>query len=78
MKALIIQKKKILPKAHDLQYLGKQISLPSEILETCKRINKFYTYTRYPDTPDLDLNKSEIETHIKQTEEILKWIIKQI
>ena len=78
LKAILIKKEKQLVKNHDLVYLGNKLSLPENYLNYCKEISPFYTINRYPDIPEINLTKKNIETYLCWTREILEWCEKQI
>lgn len=78
LKALIIKQSGQLLKSHDLLLLAKRANAPSKIQQYCKELSPAYQYTRYPDVPfDEDLNSLSSQ-FIKYTEEILKWVKKNL
>ena len=76
-KALLIVKTGKFPKIHDLTRLAKLTGCPEKILELCAKLNPAYTVSRYPDSLK-KYSKEECEEIMKYTEEILKWIKKNL
>ena len=73
-----MKKTNILLKTHDLVLLAKKVNTPKKIFDFCKELNPVYLYTRYPDIPsedDLDVKANEF---VNYSEEILKWVEKNI
>lgn len=78
LKSLILDKKKQLIKVHDLVKLGKEINLPQNLLNYCKEITQSYIYSRYPDIKEPKNMNVIASNFLKYTEEILKWVKKQL
>jgi uncharacterized protein len=53
LKALYIEKYNEIRKIHDLVLLARKLELPTEIIDSCIRLNKVYIETRYPDASDI-------------------------
>src|SRR3989338_2094766 len=49
LKALLIQTSGKFPKIHDIVALARMTNAPPEVVNNCKKINPYYTETRYPD-----------------------------
>ena len=82
LKALLIKKTNELIKIHDLIILGRKVDLPEDILALCDRLNSVYTDTRYGDVgmdlPSKRFNKDNSNEFLNLTQEILKWLKKNI
>lgn len=78
IKALLLKKKGEIIKVHDLVNLGKEVSLPGNLIDYCKEITQSYIYSRYPDIERPKNLKLIASNFIKYTEEILKWIEKYL
>ena len=46
LKALLLKKSGKIRKIHDLVELGKNVNLPSDLLDSCKELTLSYVYTR--------------------------------
>lgn len=78
LKALLIKKSGKIRKIHDLVELGKNVGLPSNLLNNAKELTLAYTYSRYPDVQEVkNLNKI-VKKFLKVSGEILKWVQKQL
>jgi len=78
LKALHIKKYKELLKVHDLVLLAKKVNAPKNIIEYCKKLSPAYQYTRYPDSIPIDNLHQIAYEFLNYTEEILKWVKKNI
>ncbi len=78
LKALYIKNNKRLIRTHDLVVLSRELKAPENIQEFCKLLTPAYHYTRYPDIPRNENLKDEIRGLLKSSEEILKWVKKNI
>ena len=47
-----------LKKVHDLVYLGKNLNLPDNLIDFCKKITPIYIYSRYPDEIPVEILKT--------------------
>jgi len=79
LKAILVEKKKKVPKTHDLLDLLKQTELPypRETLEFLQELNPYYNPIRYPDAPEvvsLKLRRQKAEKILKLTQETIKWL----
>ena len=77
LKGLLIKRKNTFPKVHDLTKLAKLNNTPLEIIKLCAKLNPAYTASRYPDAP-IKYTKEDCKKIIKYSQEILKWIKKNI
>ena len=78
LKALLLKKSGKIRKIHDLVELGKNVNLPSDLLDSCKELTLSYIYARYPDIQEVkNLNKIA-KKFLKVSEDILKWAKKQL
>lgn len=78
LKAVLLSKTGKIRKIHDLVELGKNVDLPSELLNSCKELTLAYIYSRYPDIKEVkNLNKI-VKKFLKVAEDILKWARKQL
>jgi len=78
LKALLLKKSGKIRKIHDLVELGKEVGLSSELLNETKELTLAYTYARYPDIEEVkNLNKIA-KKFLHVSEEILKWVKKQL
>ncbi len=78
LKSLLIKRFGDFPRIHDLVRLGKDVKLPSELSEGLKELTLSYIYTRYPDIegePDL---KEKSLNFLNITDNILKWVKKNL
>ncbi|OGI15435.1 hypothetical protein A3K63_01795 [Candidatus Micrarchaeota archaeon RBG_16_49_10] len=78
LKALLLKRKGSIRKVHDLVELGKDNSLPRNLLDYCKEITQSYTYSRYPDIDEPEDIREISKKFLKYTEEILKWTEKKL
>ena len=78
LKALYIKKFDSLFKTHDLILLAKRLNAPKKITDYCNELNPAYSYTRYPDVPNLENLKLMSSNLIKFAEEILEWVKKSL
>src|SRR3989344_7551777 len=77
-KSLFLKNNSRIKKIHDLVELGKDIKLPDNLLNYCKEITQSYIYSRYPDIEQPKNIKEISSNFISYTEQILKWIKKQL
>ena len=78
LKSVLIKKEKRLIKNHDIIYLGNLLDLPKDYLDYCKEISPFYVVNRYPDIPEINLTRENVEKYFSWAQEILEWCEKQI
>ena len=82
LKALYLKKFKKVKKIHNLVILAKDLGLPTNLVDKCDKLNPIYIDTRYPDAsgdvPYKRYNKEKSEHDVKLSEDILKWIKKNI
>ena len=64
-------------KVHDLNFLGKKVGLPADLLKICNRISTFYTDSRYPDSMT-EFDEDNVESSIKDAESVITWVKKKI
>ena len=75
LKAVSLKEKNKIKKIHDLVGLGKDCSLPQNLIDYCKELTLAYIYSRYPDIKEENKSIESISsTFLKYTKEILKWI----
>ncbi len=78
LKSLLLQKSGKIRKIHDLVELGKNVGLPSNLLDGAKELTLSYTYARYPDVQEVkNLNKI-VKNFLSVSKEILKWVEEQL
>ena len=78
LKAFNIKLNKELIKTHDLVLLARKVKAPQDIENFCKELTAIYQYTRYPDVSNEELNPEEVEKFQKYSEEIIKWVKKNL
>ncbi len=82
LKALFLKMAGEIPKVHDLVFLAKKLKLPEKLYQYCKQISPFYMQTRYPDAKGFkrlsEFSFDECEQSVKNAEEILAWIEKEL
>ena len=82
LKSLLIKKKKKIIKVHDLVILGREIGLQKDFLKKCEQLTKVYIETRYgivgDYVPSKKFTKRNSADYLKISEEILKWVKKNI
>ena len=49
LKAILIEKDRLIPKVHDLVFLAKKAGIDGDLLSRCDELAKVYLETRYPD-----------------------------
>ena len=54
------------------------MDLPKDYLDYCKEISPFYVVNRYPDIPEINLTRENVEKYFSWAQEILEWCEKQI
>ncbi len=74
LKAVQIADRGEYDRTHNLVELGKDI-VPSQYLQLLGRLNPAYTGFRYP---DIDASIENVEDRLKEVEELLSWIRKQL
>ncbi|MBI2452487.1 HEPN domain-containing protein [Candidatus Pacearchaeota archaeon] len=78
LKALYIKKFARLIKTHDLVLLARELKVPQNLEEFCKKLTPAYQYTRYPDiTKEIDL-ENKINEFMEYSKEIIKWVKKNL
>ena len=75
-KAVLIKKKKGLPKSHDCFVLAKTSGASENIVHLADSISPYYFRTRYPDALLVNISKEDIERVSKAAKEVLLWIKK--
>jgi len=78
LKAVMLKEKNTLKKIHDLVALGKEVALPSNLLEYCKEITSSYIYARYPDIEEQEDMEGIAKRFLIFSEEVLQWIRKKL
>ncbi|MFZ2455319.1 MAG: HEPN domain-containing protein [Candidatus Altiarchaeia archaeon] len=78
LKALLIKKEGDLIRAHDLVLLARRLNAPKNILESSKELAPAYTYSRYPDMPEIKDIDIKSKIFIDYAEGIIKWVKKQL
>lgn len=78
LKALSLKEEGKIKKIHDLVELGKDVNLPSDLIDYCKELTLAYIYSRYPDVKEEKNMRSVSANFLKYTKEILKWTGKKI
>ena len=73
LKALHIKEHAELIKTHDLNFLGKKVGLPNNLLKACNRITTFYVESRYPDSY-AEFDEGKVSVSIKDAEKVIKWV----
>lgn len=73
LKALYIEKHSELIKTHDLNFLGKKVGLPGDLLKACNRISTFYVESRYPDSY-AEFDEGRVSVSIKDAERVIEWV----
>lgn len=72
LKALYILRKNELWKIHDLVKLGKELSAPQDILDSCERLNQHYIATRHP--VDAEYSGEDVSEAIEDSEKVIEWV----
>jgi len=78
LKSLYLKNNDKIKRVHDLFELGKDVKIPSNLLNYCKEITQGYTYSRYPDIEEPQDIDEISSSFIEYTKEILKWIEKNL
>ena len=78
LKALSLKKTGKIRKIHDLVELGKNVDLPSDLLDHAKELTLAYIYTRYPDVEEVKNFDKIVKKFLGVSEDILKWVRKQL
>ena len=77
LKSLLIETTGKFPKIHDLVSLGKLSKIPNDLIDKLKELTLAYTYSRYPDIEEANLEeKSSI--FLKISREVLEWVKKKL
>jgi len=78
LKAFILQNGQEFKKIHDLMKLLKKCILIDrnleEIIDDCRKLNKYYSRARYPDDLFIDYTIEEAEEAIKSAERVVNFI----
>lgn len=75
LKALEIHRRNDITRTHDLVRLSHELNVPTEFHTVLEDLNPADTATRYPDAPDIDIERpAETLADIK---ELLQWITEQ-
>ena len=77
LKAICINKNKILIKTHDCTLLARKCNAPEEIIKAGSELTPSYGDTRYPDIPK-EYTKEVVEDLIKKAEEVIAWTKKSL
>ena len=78
MKALLLERENELIKVHDLVMLAKKINVPSSMVEHAKELTLAYTYTRYPDMPEIKDLKGKARAFLGYAEKVIEWTRKSL
>lgn len=78
LKALFLERKNELIKTHDLVLLAKNLKAPKEITEHAKDLTLAYTYTRYPDVPEIKEIRHKSRTFLDYVGSVIKWTEKEL
>jgi len=82
LKALYLQTKGQFRKIHDLNFLGKELGLPEDLLQLCGELSRIYTETRYPDAdekiPAQKFSEKDARYFVDVARKILQWLNKKL
>lgn len=78
LKALFLERKDELIKTHDLVLLSKNLNAPKEITDHAKDLTMAYTYTRYPDVPEIKGIKYKNKIFLDYVGGVILWVKKQL
>lgn len=84
LKAIILEKKLLISKVHDLRKLAKEAEIVQDnILDKLKYLNRFYNPTRYPDAAAGSLEEGlptseQAEEALKGAEEVVEFSKNQL
>ena len=80
LKALMIEEKGKSVKAHELDFLAREMNLPGQLINLCDELAPAYTATRYPDAEIGEelYNEETAKKMLQKADEVLKWIEKKI
>lgn len=78
LKALFLERKNELIKTHDLVLLAKNLKAPKEIAEHAKDLTLAYTYTRYPDVPEIKEIRYKNKIFLDYVGGVIEWVKKEL
>lgn len=78
MKAALLEHGGELVKTHDLVLLANKLKAPKDVIEHAKELTFAYTYTRYPDLPEIKDIKERAEEFLNYAESVIEWIKKSL
>jgi HEPN domain-containing protein len=78
LKAVIISRKRRLMKIHDLVRLGREVSMPDDMLDEAKELTMAYIYSRYPDAMGSGDMKARASEFIDCARRIVSWSEKSL
>ena len=74
LKALDLKLSRHTVPTHDLVLLARRVALPAHLRAYCKQLTMLYSYTRYPDTPDIADIAAKTPQYMEYSGEILQWV----
>ncbi len=74
LKALYISRLGHLKRTHDLVLLAKKLDLPDHLIDFCKELSPAYTYSRYPDVPEIVEIREVSRNLLQYAKEVLNWV----
>jgi len=83
-KALIVERRGTLPpRTHDLNYLGRAVSVPQPIAEELSTLNPSFQRTRYPDyqsgsAPVDQVTANEAKRDLDSAKRVLIWLAHEL
>lgn len=78
LKAVVLERKNELIKTHDLVLLAKNVKAPKEIAEHAKDLTLAYTYTRYPDVPEIKEILHKNKMFLEYVAGVVIWAKKEL
>ena len=84
LKAIILEKKLLISRVHDLRKLAKEADITQDnILDKLKYLNRFYNPTRYPDAIAGSLEEGlptskQAKEALKDAKEVVEFVKKQL
>ena len=78
LKAILLKKTGKIRKIHDLVELGKDISIPVNLLNDLKELTLAYIYSRYPDLKKEINLKEKVSYFLKVSKKTLQWVKKNL
>ncbi len=77
-KALLLERTDTIIKTHDLVLLANKLKAPENIVQHTKELTLAYTYSRYPDMPEIKNIKAKAKIFLKYAKDVIKWVKKQL